>query len=40
LLKVNPCINEFQCETCPVEKEFLEDMKLVIAEFRSIKKEL
>ncbi len=32
---LNPCINEFQCETCPVEKEFFEDMRLVIAEFRN-----
>ena len=32
---LNPCINEFQCETCPVEKEFFEDMRLVIAGFRS-----
>ena len=32
---LNPCINEFQCETCPIEKEFFEDMRLVIAEFRN-----
>jgi len=32
---LNPCINDFNCETCPVEKEFFEDMRLVVAEFRS-----
>ena len=35
---LNSCINEFQCKTCPVEKEFFEDMRLVIAEFRSSQK--
>lgn len=37
---LNACINEFQCETCPVEKEFFEDMRFVVAEFRSTKKVL
>ena len=32
---LNPCINDFNCETCPVEKEFFEDMRLVITEFRN-----
>ena len=31
---LNPCINEFQCETCPIEQGFFEDMRLVVAEFR------
>jgi NADH dehydrogenase/NADH:ubiquinone oxidoreductase subunit G len=35
---LNACINEFQCETCSVEKEFFEDMRLIVAEFRSTKK--
>ena len=28
-------VNDFDCEMCPVEKEFFEDMKLVIAGFRN-----
>jgi hypothetical protein len=30
-----PCPNNYQCETCPTEQAFLEDMKRVVAEFRS-----
>ena len=32
---LNPCINDYDCETCPIEQEFFEDMRFVIAEFRS-----
>jgi Pyruvate/2-oxoacid:ferredoxin oxidoreductase delta subunit len=31
---LEPCPNNYQCETCPIEQAFLEDMKRVITEFR------
>jgi formate hydrogenlyase subunit 6/NADH:ubiquinone oxidoreductase subunit I len=31
---LSPCLNNYNCEACPIEKEFFESMRLVIAEFR------
>jgi NADH dehydrogenase/NADH:ubiquinone oxidoreductase subunit G len=31
----DPCPNNYQCETCPTEQAFLEDMKRVVAELRN-----
>ncbi len=33
-----PCSNDYQCETCSTEEEFLTNMKCVINEFRSARK--